>query len=101
MIQRFTHTGFCVARCYDISLPVAAQTFGEITGSVTDASGAVISAATVTVTNTATAVERKFRPTKLAIIMCRFLIPAHTTLPLNSRALSKPTDPASSCKSAT
>lgn len=38
---------------------VMAQTFGEITGTVTDASGAVIAGAAVTVTNTATSQARK------------------------------------------
>jgi hypothetical protein len=36
-----------------------AQTFGEITGTVTDSTGSVLARATVTVTNTATRVERK------------------------------------------
>jgi len=40
-------------------LPAAAQTFGEISGTVTDPSGAVIAGAKVTVTNTATNVARE------------------------------------------
>jgi hypothetical protein len=40
-------------------VPAAAQTFGEIAGSVTDPSGAVIAGATVTVTNRATNVSRQ------------------------------------------
>ena len=35
-------------------LPATAQTFGEVTGTVTDTSGAVVVGADVTVTNTAT-----------------------------------------------
>ena len=41
------------------ALPLSAQTFGEITGSVTDSSGAVIAGAKVTVTNAATNVSRE------------------------------------------
>ena len=37
-----------------MSLPVSAQTYGEITGTVADTTGAVVAGATVTVTNTAT-----------------------------------------------
>ena len=38
-----------------------AQTYGEITGTVTDSTGAVVAGANVTVTNTATSVARKGR----------------------------------------
>src|SRR5262245_5300932 len=41
------------------ALPVAAQTFGEITGAVVDASGAVVSGATVKVMNAATSLLRQ------------------------------------------
>ena len=39
-------------------VPLAAQNFGEITGTVADPSGAVIAGATITVTNEATSVAR-------------------------------------------
>jgi len=53
-------------RCYALalallltaSLPIAAQTFGEVNGTVADPSGAVIAGTTVTVTNTATNAAR-------------------------------------------
>ena len=80
MIQRFTHTGFCVALLLCISLPVAAQTFGEITGSVTDSSGAVVAGATVTVTNTATAVERKVTTNEVGNYNVPFLNPGKYNL---------------------
>jgi hypothetical protein len=40
------------------SLPLAAQNFGEITGTVADPSGAVIAGATIAITNEATGVAR-------------------------------------------
>ncbi len=45
--------------CLLAGLPAAAQTFGEISGTVTDPSGAVIAGAKVTVTNKATNVARE------------------------------------------
>ncbi|MSV31306.1 MAG: carboxypeptidase regulatory-like domain-containing protein [Bryobacterales bacterium] len=41
------------------SLPGAAQTFGEITGTITDSTGAAAAGASVTLLNTATSQARK------------------------------------------
>src|SRR5688572_13074776 len=41
-----------------VTAAASAQTFGEITGQVTDASGALVAGATVTATNTATSGNR-------------------------------------------
>ena len=57
------------------SAPVQAQTFGEITGSVTDSSGAVIAGATVTVTNTATSVDRRVTTNEVGNYNVPFLNP--------------------------
>ena len=42
----------CIAAA--ITLPLIAQNYGEITGSITDSSNAVVARATVTATNTGT-----------------------------------------------
>ncbi|MCB9383408.1 MAG: TonB-dependent receptor [Bryobacterales bacterium] len=55
--------------------PAAAQTFGEITGSVTDASGAVIAGAKVTVTNSATGVPRSVESNEAGNYNVPFLNP--------------------------
>jgi hypothetical protein len=75
MIQRFTHPGLCVALLLLVSLPVAAQTFGEITGSVTDSTGAIVAGATVTVMNTATRAERKVQTNEVGNYTVPFLNP--------------------------
>jgi hypothetical protein len=49
----------CAALC--LCLPSLAQTLGEISGIVTDSSGAVVAGATVSVTNTATAATRELK----------------------------------------
>jgi len=49
---------FAVGLLLAATLPLGAQTFGEINGTVADPSGAVIAGTTVTVTNTATNVAR-------------------------------------------
>lgn len=57
------------------ALPVFSQTFGEITGQVTDPTGAVIQGATVTVTNTATNVSRTVRTSEAGRYSVPFLVP--------------------------
>ncbi len=56
------------------TLPIQAQ-FGEITGTVSDPSGAVISDATVTATNVATAVARSARTNAAGSYSIPFLVP--------------------------
>ena len=51
------------------------QTFGEITGTVTDSSGAVVAGAAVTVTNTATSVERRVETNEAGNYNVPFLNP--------------------------
>jgi len=41
------------------ALPVAAQNYGEISGTVTDSTGALVAGATITVANTATNAGRQ------------------------------------------
>ncbi|MCB1021181.1 MAG: carboxypeptidase regulatory-like domain-containing protein [Acidobacteria bacterium] len=55
--------------------PAAAQTFGEINGTVTDPSGAVIAGAQVTVTNTATNVSRQVETNESGSFAVPFLNP--------------------------
>jgi len=55
--------------------PAMAQTFGEISGTVSDASGAVIAGATVTVINTATNVEREVETNEAGSYSVPFLNP--------------------------
>ncbi|MGH8247134.1 MAG: carboxypeptidase regulatory-like domain-containing protein, partial [Gammaproteobacteria bacterium] len=52
-----------------------AQTFGEITGTVTDSTGAVVAGAVVTVTNTATRVERRVETNAVGNYNVPFLNP--------------------------
>ena len=53
----------------------SAQTFGEITGTVTDSTGAMVSGAAVTVTNTATRVERRVQTNEVGNYSVPFLNP--------------------------
>ncbi|MBI1354178.1 MAG: TonB-dependent receptor plug domain-containing protein [Acidobacteria bacterium] len=55
--------------------PVAAQTFGEISGTVSDPSGAVIAGAKVTITNTATNVAREVETNVQGLYSVPFLNP--------------------------
>jgi hypothetical protein len=75
MIQRFLHAGLCVALLLCISLPMAAQTFGDITGSVTDSTGAIVAGASVTVTNTATGIQRVVQTNEVGNYSVPFLNP--------------------------
>ncbi len=58
-----------------VCLPATAQTFGEITGTVTDSTGAVIGGAGVTVTNTATGVARRVQTNAVGNYNVPFLNP--------------------------
>src|SRR5215467_11591149 len=57
------------------ALPLGAQNFGEITGSVTDASGAVVAGAVVTVTNTSTNQVRRAFTNETGNYSAPFLVP--------------------------
>ena len=56
-------------------LPVAGQTYGKITGAVTDASGAVIEGAAVSARNTATGQVRRVLTNQTGVYDVPFLIP--------------------------
>ena len=58
-----------------IVLPATAQTFGEVTGTVTDASDAVVVGANVTVTNTATNQARQVQTNEAGNYTVPFLVP--------------------------
>ncbi len=62
------------------SLPASAQTFGEITGTVTDTTGAVIAGAKVTVTNEATNVARQVETNEVGAYDVPFLNPGVYTI---------------------
>ncbi|MBI1353469.1 MAG: TonB-dependent receptor plug domain-containing protein [Acidobacteria bacterium] len=66
--------GLCMALALG-ALQLPAQTFGEITGSVTDPSNAVIAGAKVTVTNTATNVSREVETNEAGNYSVPFLNP--------------------------
>ena len=57
------------------ALPGLAQQFGEITGTTTDASGAVIAGASVAVTNTATQQVRSVTSNESGIYSVPYLVP--------------------------
>jgi hypothetical protein len=50
---------FCLSWLIAVPLPIAAQTFGDITGTLVDSSGAVVSGAIVKATNNATSQVRQ------------------------------------------
>ncbi|MBI1353470.1 MAG: TonB-dependent receptor plug domain-containing protein [Acidobacteria bacterium] len=66
--------GLCLALAMG-ALPLSSQTFGEITGSVTDSSGAVIAGAKVTVTNAGTNVTREVETNEAGNYSVPFLNP--------------------------
>jgi hypothetical protein len=55
--------------------PLSAQNYGEITGTVTDPTGAVITGATVTVTNTGTNAARNVQTNSAGSYTLPFLVP--------------------------
>jgi hypothetical protein len=57
------------------ALPALGQTYGEITGTVADSSGAVIAAVNVTVTNAATNQTRQVTSNDAGAYSVPFLIP--------------------------
>jgi hypothetical protein len=62
------------------ALPVFGQTYGEITGTVTDPSGAIIGAAAVTVTNVATNQVRTVQTNEAGNYTVPFLVPGTYTV---------------------
>ena len=57
------------------SLPVVAQTFGEITGTITDSTSAVVGAAKITVTHTGTRQTRQTATNDAGSYTIPFLAP--------------------------
>ena len=57
------------------ALPLCAQNYGEINGTVTDPTGAIIGGATVTVTNTATNIARTVQTNASGNYTVPFLAP--------------------------
>lgn len=71
-------------------LPLAAQTgFGTISGTVKDATGAVIPGATVTLTNTATGVAAKADSTEVGVYYFGAVRPGSYTLVLEAKGFKK------------
>ena len=66
---------FCFVLLAAVQLPIAAQTFGEITGTVVDSSGAVVSGAMVKVTNNATSQVRQVETNETGNYAVPFLPP--------------------------
>src|SRR5687767_13290925 len=58
-----------------LCLPVLAQTLGEISGIVTDSTGAVVVGATITATNTGTAAAREAKTNEAGIFSFPALVP--------------------------
>ncbi len=59
------------------ALPSAAQTFGEITGTVTDATGAIVVGASLTVVNTSTNQVRRVETNQTGNYSLPFLVPGN------------------------
>src|SRR6266478_984549 len=72
MLRRFAMLGSLIAFA---GAYVNAQTFGEITGSISDATGAVIAGAEVTVANLATNQARKATSNDTGIYSVPYLVP--------------------------
>ena len=62
------------------TLPLFAQNFGDITGTVTDPSGAVVAGANITVTNAATNVARQVQTNATGNYTAPFLVPGNYTV---------------------
>src|SRR6266568_856016 len=73
ILESFLLMVFCVLACSAWSL--RAQTFGEITGTVTDATGAVVVGASVTVTNLSTNQIRRVETNRTGNYTVPFLVP--------------------------
>jgi len=73
------------------ALPLAAQTSGNgnITGSVTDATGGVVPGATVVVTNTDTGVSRTVKADGAGIYNAPFLLPGHYKVEASAASFGK------------
>ncbi|HTS62158.1 MAG TPA: TonB-dependent receptor [Candidatus Acidoferrales bacterium] len=70
----------CVLLCGAVSLPLSAQTFGEVTGRVADASGASVPAAVLTLTNTSTNAVRATTSTESGVYTFASVPPGHYNL---------------------
>ncbi len=75
MIKHLTLAGLLAILLVSLPPHVAAQTFGEITGTVADTSGAVITGATVVVTNSSTSQERRVQTNETGNYHLPFLVP--------------------------
>ncbi len=71
-MQRFNFFLLAMASC---ALPAMAQNFGEITGTVSDATAASIAGAVVTVTNTATSQSRQVSTNETGNYSLTYLVP--------------------------
>ena len=72
-----TRSTLCLAYLVAAALPIAAQTFGEITGTLVDSSGAVVAGALVKATNNATSQVRQVETNEAGSYTIPFLAPGH------------------------
>ncbi len=79
--------------CSAVSLPLGAQTsgVGNITGTVTDSSGAAVSHTSVVVTDTDTGVSRSLTTNDAGEYSATFLQPGHYEVVLGGAPLEKST----------
>src|SRR5262245_5993027 len=73
------------------ALPLAAQNFGEITGTVTDSSGAVVSGVAVTISNTATNQVRHVTTNETGNYTMPFLVPGVYNVPVEASGFKSST----------
>jgi hypothetical protein len=92
MTHRLTAVGLLLALLL-FSAPMAAQTFGEITGTVTDSTGAIVPGATVTVTNQATNVARVVQTNEAGNYTVPFLNPGRYELKAEADGFKAVTTP--------
>ena len=81
-----------------LPLSVQAQTFGEITGLVNDASGAIMAATTVTVTNQLTGATRTVTSNEAGIYSVPSLLPGLYALKAERPGSARCREPISSCR---
>lgn len=79
-MRRGSLPGLCLLLLFVLSAPLWAQTYGEITGTILDPTGAVVAGATVTITNVATNAVRTTESNEAGVYRFPSLPPGQYTI---------------------